>query len=80
MRTLIRARDAGTRKHLENILITHNERANIVQDEATKISYDRLNHVPFRYQISIKNPKKVKKKIIVRLWLGLSPDKKKMRW
>ena len=79
MRTLIRARDAGTRKHLENILITHNEKADIVQDEATKINYDRLNHIPFTYQISIKNPRKVRKKVIVRLWLGLSSDDKDMR-
>ena len=79
MRTLIRARQAGTRKHLKNILITHNEKADIVQDEATKISYDRLNHIPFSYQISIKNPRRVKKKVIVRLWLGLSSDDKDMR-
>ena len=79
MRTLIRARDAGTRKHLENILITHNEKADIVQDEATKINYDRLNHIPFTYQISIENPRKVRKKVIVRLWLGLSSDDKDMR-
>ena len=69
----------GTREHQENILITHNEKAEIVQDEDTKISYDRLNHVPFSYRISIKNPRKVKKKVIVRLWLGLSSDDKKMR-
>ena len=54
--TVIGARQAGTRKHLKNILITHNEKADIVQDEDTKINYDRLNHIPFSYQISIKNP------------------------
>ena len=75
----MQGREVGTAKHQENILITHNEKAEIVQDEATKISYDRLNHVPFSYRISIKNPRKVKKKVIVRLWLGLSSDDKDMR-
>ena len=79
MKTLIESREVGTRNSLENILITRNEKADIVQDEVTKISYDRLNHVPFSYEISINNPRKVKKKVIVRLWLGLSSDDKDMR-
>ena len=79
MKTLIESREVGTRNSLENILITRNEKADIVQDEVTKISYDRLNHVPFSYEISINNPRKVKKKVIVRLWLGLSSDDKEMR-
>ena len=79
LRTLIEGREMGTSQHQENILITHNERADIVQDEVTKISYDRLNHIPFSYQISIENPRNVRKNVIVRLWLGLSSDDKEMR-
>ena len=79
VKTLIESGEVGTRNSLENILITHNEKAEIVQDEATKISYDRLNHVPFSYEISIINPRKVKKNVIVRLWLGLSSDDEDMR-
>ena len=79
LRTLIEGREVGTSQHQENILITHNERAEIVQDEVTKISYDRLNHIPFTYQISIENPRNVRKKVIVRLWLGFSSDDKEMK-
>ena len=74
MRTLIQGKELGSSEELENILITHNEEAKIVQDDFTTISYGRMNHIPFSYEISIDNPKKIKKKVIVRLWLGLSSN------
>ena len=75
---MIRGEDIGVTKDLVNTLITFNEQ-NTVDAGATKITYSRLNHVPFTYQISIENHKKTQKKVIVRLWLGLSKESEDIR-
>ena len=75
---MIRGEDIGVTKDVENTLITFNEQ-NTVDAGAMKITYSRLNHIPFTYEISIENHKKTQKKVIVRLWLGLSKDREDIR-
>ena len=69
--TLFPGKDVGLGKDLENTLITFTEQ-NTVDGGNSKVTYNRLNHIPFSYQIAIENPKKTQKKVIVRIWLGLS--------
>ena len=66
----------------KNLLLTHWENAtlphrvggcariihNLFQDSYV-IEYKRINHYDFKYQLKMGNPKGVKKKVIVRLWL-----------
>ena len=75
---MIQGEDIGVTKDVENTLITFNEQ-NTVDAGATKITYSRLNHIPFTYEISIENHKKTQKKVIVRLWLGLSTESEDIR-
>ena len=63
--------EAHTRNELKNILITHTETANIIHSQTSQIRYRRVNHLPFKYVISTKNPNKSKRKVIVRIWLGV---------
>ena len=70
--TLIQGRDMGVEKDLLNTLITFKEQATVDGGDSTKVTYSRLNHIPFSYQISIENPRKTQKKVIVRIWLGSS--------
>ena len=58
----------------ENNLITHMEEVTIDHGHQTSISYRRLNHVPFKYQINIDNPNQSNKKVLVRIWLGVISD------
>lgn len=72
--------DVGkTKTAIENVLITFWENANISYSEKTKIYYERMNHLNFEYQIHIKNPKGVSKKVLVRLWLGSLEDENDIR-
>ena len=64
---------------VKNHLITHWEEAKITHDGQSDINYRRINHLDFKYQISIKNPNNVRKKVIVRLWLGSSSDEGDIR-
>ena len=66
---------AGT----ENILLTHMEDHQINLDSHTKIIYQRINHTPYKYRIKINNPRGSRRKVIVRLWLGLATDKQDVR-
>ena len=66
---------AGT----ENILFTHMEDHQINLDSHTKIIYQRINHTPYKYRIKINNPRGSRRKVIVRLWLGLATDKQDVR-
>ena len=68
-----------TENDVKNYLITHWENANIKQDEETTITYKRINHIDFKYQIHITNPNQVRKKVIIRLWLGISKDENDIR-
>ena len=60
-----------TKHHIPDILITHWETKEIEHDSQTPIRYKRINHKEFKYQIHIKNPRRVKKKVLIRLWLGI---------
>ena len=79
VKTVIPRRRTGTERDLENILLTHTEQAKVVHDAHTTISYQRTNHVPFKYRLEISNPEKRRKKVMVRLWLGLASDLKDVR-
>ena len=68
-----------TENDVKNYLITHWENANIKHDEETTITYKRINHIDFKYQIHITNPNQVRKKVIIRLWLGISKDENDIR-
>ena len=61
-------------KDLVNKLITFYEEETVDLGQNGKVTHPRLNHIGFSYQISIENPRKTQKKVIVRLWLGLSTD------
>ena len=73
--TLIDKEIAVTEKDVKNLLITHWEHKEIRHDQETTISYHRLNHLDFKYEIQIKNAYKVKRKVFIRIWLGILMDK-----
>ena len=65
-----------------NRLGTKTERKTIVHDQEAKVTYNRMTHEDFEYKILIRNNrgyKARKKKIIVRLWLGLLKRKNDIR-
>ena len=63
----------------ENILVTYRGAYQVPLDSETIIEYERINHMPYNYRIKINNPQGSKKKVIVRLWLGLATDKQDVR-
>ena len=75
----VSALDTMTKADLFNVLVTQNEQATILHDAPTAITYQRLNHLPYSYHISLRTPGAVKKKVIVRLWLGLASDVSELR-
>ena len=60
-----------TNENLENVLITYTEKKELKHSASSTISYNRINHKPFQYRITLSNPKKSLRKVIVRIWLGL---------
>ena len=70
VKTLIDKEKLGTEEDVKNVLVTFDEMRQHGHGD-TKILYRRLNHVSYRYQIKLNNPLKKRKKVIVRLWLGL---------
>jgi len=66
---------AETNDDVNNILITFWETAKIhyqsKSNKDTNIFYRRINHLKFKYELNIKNPNQVPKKVIFRIWLGL---------
>jgi hypothetical protein len=72
--------DAGKNtKAIENVLITFWENAKISYSEKSTIYYEKMNHLNFEYQIHVKNPKGVSKKVLVRLWIGSLEDENDLR-
>ena len=66
-----------------NRLATTTEKKTIVHDQEAKVTYNRMTHEDFEYKILIRNNrgyKARKKKIIVRLWLGLLKRKNDIRY
>ena len=66
---------AGT----ENILFTYLRSHEVNLDSETKVNYERIDNWPYKYLIKINNPQGSKKKVMVRLWLGLATDKQDVR-
>ena len=63
----------------ENILFTYMADHLINLDSKTTIIYQRINHQRYKYHIKINNPRGSRRKVIVRLWLGLATDKQDVR-
>ena len=59
---------------LDNILLTYMENAELDYGHNTQISYPRVNHHRFKYEIELENPERTNKKVIVRLFLGIEQD------
>ena len=78
LRTVIPGDSIGTNQDLENTLLTLNNLATIYADTSyqddTPITFKRLEHIDYNYEIMIDNPRGTRKRVIVRLWLGLSSD------
>ena len=70
---------AKTEEDVRNLLITHWERKTLQYAPDTSIIYDRLNHLDFKYEIQLRNKNKVKRKVFIRLWLGLLRDQTDLR-
>ena len=70
---------AKTEEDVRNLLITHWERKTLQYAPDTSIIYDRLNHLDFKYEIQVRNKNKVKRKVFIRLWLGLLKDQTDLR-
>ena len=68
-----------TKNDVINHLMTFQEKAKVTLDNVTSINYNRLNHMDFKYTLVLGNPKHVKKKVFVRLWLGLLRNFKDIR-
>jgi len=66
---------AKTEEDVRNLLITHWEQKKLQHDQLTSIVYNRLNHLDFKYEIQVRNKHKVKRKVFVRLWLGVLRDR-----
>ena len=71
IQTLISKDSISSKINLKNTLITHEEVAHIKHSENSEIIYKRINHIPFEYIIKLSNPLSIKKKVIVRIWLGV---------
>lgn len=76
--TLIEKETSSTKSDLENFLITHWEKKNLNYGGGSSISYDRRNHVDFKYKIKLLNANGTKRKVFFRLWLGLFDDPTKI--
>ena len=74
--TIVDTNDASeiTNHNLQNTLITLEEVAEIRHHRESRIRYVRMNHLPFKYQIKLENFQLVVKKIIIRIFLGLSKN------
>ena len=70
---------AKTEEDVRNLLITHWEQKKLQHDQISSIVYNRLNHLDFKYEIQLRNKNKVKRKVFIRLWLGLLKDQTDLR-
>jgi len=75
VRTVLNGDVLQTPNEISNTLITYMEQANIAwHNRYSRIIYNRLNHKDFRYLIQIRNPRRLRKKVFIRLWLGILHD------
>ena len=79
MSTVMSRNLAKTEEDVRNLLITHWEKKTLQYKQDTSIIYERLNHLDFKYEIQLRNKNKVKRKVFIRLWLGLLKDQTDLR-
>ena len=79
VKTVIDDKSFPTKSDIPNYLFTFWEKAEIKYETTSNIIYRRLNHVDFRYEIRVRNPKQVSKKVMFRIWLGLLADDKDVK-
>ena len=79
VQTIVEKDIAETETELKNTLITFWENSKINYDHKSNIYYKRMNHLQFKYQIGIQNPKQLDKKVFIRIWLGLLKDEKDIK-
>ena len=77
--TVMDKNTAATKKNVKNLLVTHWETKYIQHDAVSSITYDRLNHLDFKYQIQVKNKNQNKRKVFIRLWLGTLKDQSDLK-
>ena len=77
--TVVNKNLAKTKKDIRNMLITYMELKEIKHDKGSPITYNRLNHLDFKYEIQLRNKNKLKKKVFVRIWLGFLTNKTDLR-
>ena len=58
----------------DNNLVTFLEDVTIQMAERSSITYRRLNHKDFSFHIKLSNPELKKRKIIVRIFLGIKTE------
>ena len=71
VKTVIEKANSLTKTDLENFLITHWEKKTLNYKTTTPITYNRINHIEFKYKIKLQNENRTKRKVIFRIWLGL---------
>ena len=79
VKTVIADESFPTKLDSTNYLFTFWEKAKIKYATTSNILYKRLNHVDFRYELHVRNPGKVAKKVLFRIWLGLLSDEKDVK-
>ena len=79
VKTVIADESFSTKLDTPNYLYTFWEKAKIKYATTSNILYKRLNHVDFRYELHVRNPGKVAKKVMFRIWLGLLSDEKDVK-
>ena len=74
IKTVVDKTVAKTDEDVKNILITFWENAQIKYETTSTIFYKRLNHLKFKYELTVKNPKRVRNKVMIRIFLGILVD------
>jgi len=75
VRTVLHGDVLQTPNEITNTLITYMEQANIAwHNQYSRIIYNRLNHKDFGYKIQLRNPNRLRKKVFIRIWLGILHD------
>ena len=69
----------STNTEIKDVLITHWETVVVNHDEDTPIRYRRHSHEDFKYQIQIRNTRRARRKVTIRLWLGILRNRNDIR-
>merc|ERR1719309_1021189 len=74
VKTIVSNGDASTSRDVENILFTHWENAQILHSADTPITYNRLNHIQFKYSMKLLNKEEAQQNVLIRIFLGQLKD------